>query len=57
MMVSYSVEMGFVFPKGLFMNVGGGGLAGHFSIAKTLKMLQEYLFWPKVLSNIYYVLG
>ncbi|XP_056691738.1 uncharacterized protein, partial [Spinacia oleracea] len=30
----------------------GGGLAGHFGIAKTLKILREHFFWPKMLGDV-----
>ena len=30
----------------------GGGLAGHFGIAKTLEILREHFFWPKMLGDV-----
>ncbi|XP_056695519.1 uncharacterized protein [Spinacia oleracea] len=29
-----------------------GGLAGHFGIAKTLEILREHFFWPKMLGDV-----
>ncbi|XP_071928135.1 uncharacterized protein [Coffea arabica] len=30
----------------------GGGLMGHFGIAKTLMILQEHFFWPRMTSDV-----
>ncbi|XP_021751460.1 uncharacterized protein LOC110717130 [Chenopodium quinoa] len=30
----------------------GGGIAGHFGITKTLTMLQEHFYWPKMLADV-----
>nr|KAJ0203488.1 hypothetical protein LSAT_V11C500244810 [Lactuca sativa] len=30
----------------------GGGLAGHFGITKTLEVLKEHFFWPKMLGDV-----
>ena len=30
----------------------GGGLMGHFGIAKTLGVLSEYFYWPKMRRDI-----
>ncbi|XP_071902701.1 uncharacterized protein [Coffea arabica] len=30
----------------------GGGLMGHFGIAKTLMILQEHFFWPRMRSDV-----
>ncbi|XP_017637300.2 uncharacterized protein LOC108479297 [Gossypium arboreum] len=32
----------------LVLEAHGGGLMGHFGIAKTLAMLQEHFFWPRM---------
>ncbi|XP_023752630.1 uncharacterized protein LOC111900994 [Lactuca sativa] len=30
----------------------GGGLAGHFKVAKTLEVLREHFFWPKMMGDV-----
>ena len=35
----------------------GGGLAGHFGIAKTLEILREHFFWPKMLGDVTNIVG
>ena len=30
----------------------GGGLIGHFGVRKTLDVLHEYLFWPKMKHDV-----
>lgn len=30
----------------------GGGLAGHFGVAKTLELLKEHFFWPKMFGDV-----
>jgi len=30
----------------------GGGLAGHFGLAKTLEILKEHFYWPKMLGSV-----
>lgn len=34
----------------------GGGLAGHFGVHKTLEILQEHFFWPRMLAIVTHVL-
>ena len=60
----YSVHDGFLFkgaklciPKSSFRELliretHGGGLAGHFGINKTLDMLKEHFYWPKMVSDV-----
>ncbi|KAG8485858.1 hypothetical protein CXB51_019213 [Gossypium anomalum] len=36
----------------LVLKAHGGGLMGHFGIAKTLAMLQEHFFWPRMKRNV-----
>ena len=60
----YSVHDGFLFkgaklciPKSSFRELliretHGGGLAGHFGINKTLGMLKEHFYWPKMVSDV-----
>ena len=35
----------------------GGGLMGHFGVTKTLDILHEYLFWPKMKRNVNRICG
>ena len=35
----------------------GGGIAGHFGITKTLSMLQEHFYWPKMLTDVQLVIS
>lgn len=35
----------------------GGGIAGHFGIAKTLAILQEHFYWPKMLADVHLVIS
>ncbi|KAK5771502.1 hypothetical protein PVK06_047715 [Gossypium arboreum] len=36
----------------LVLEAHGGGLMGHFGIAKTLAMLQEHFFWPRMKRDV-----
>ncbi|KAK8619587.1 hypothetical protein V6N13_135869 [Hibiscus sabdariffa] len=36
----------------LLKKARGGGLMGHFGVAKTLSMLQEHLYWPKMRRDV-----
>lgn len=61
---NYFVQDGFLFkgnrlciPKGSFRTllvkeVHEGGLMGHFGIAKTMEMLKEHFFWPKLRRDV-----
>lgn len=65
----YIVQDGFLFkgnclcvPKHairelLVREAHGGGLAGHFGIVKTLDVLKEHFFWPKMLGDVTNVIG
>ncbi|KAI3515986.1 hypothetical protein L1887_14893 [Cichorium endivia] len=35
----------------------GGGLAGHFGVTKTLEVLKEHFFWPKMLGDVNNIVG
>lgn len=60
----YSVHDGFLFkgaklciPKSSFRELliretHGGGLAGHFGINKTLDMLKQHFYWPKMVGDV-----
>lgn len=41
----------------LIREAHGGGLAGHFGIAKTLEILKEHFFWPKMLGDVTNIVG
>lgn len=61
---SYTIQDGFLFkgnrlciPKGsirdlLVRESHGGGLAGHFGINKTLEILSEHFYWPKMSGDV-----
>ena len=36
----------------LVREVHGGGLMGHFGIAKTLGVIQEHFYWPRVKRDV-----
>ena len=36
----------------LVLEAHGGGLMGHFGVAKTLGMLKEHFMWPKMRSDV-----
>ena len=36
----------------LVREVHGGGLMGHFGVRKTLDVLHEYFFWPKMKRDV-----
>ncbi len=36
----------------LVLESHSGGLMGHFSVAKTLDILHEYFFWPKMRKEV-----
>jgi len=31
------------------------GLMGHFEVAKTLNVLHEHLYWPKIKKNVQWI--
>ncbi|XP_074302274.1 uncharacterized protein LOC141633751 [Silene latifolia] len=35
----------------------GGGLAGHFRVAKTVEILQEHFLWPRLQKDVHNVVG
>nr|KAJ0225433.1 hypothetical protein LSAT_V11C100031580 [Lactuca sativa] len=41
----------------LIREAHGGGLAGHFGITKTLEVLKEHFFWPKMLGDVTNIVG
>ena len=65
----YTYQEGFSFkgnklciPKGpiwklLVKEVLGEALAGHFGINKTIDMLKEHFFWPKMGGHVYEVIS
>ncbi|KAI3789955.1 hypothetical protein L2E82_02762 [Cichorium intybus] len=65
----YVVQNGFLFkgnrlcvPKHaihelLVREAHGGGLAGHFGVTKTLEVLKEHFFWPKMLGDVTKIVG
>ena len=58
---SYSRATKLCIPKGLIRKllvkeVHGGGLAGHFGINKTIDMLNEHFFCPKMGGDIHEVI-
>ena len=36
----------------LMREAHGGGLMGHFGVRKTLEVLQEHFFWPKMKRDV-----
>ncbi|XP_071933062.1 uncharacterized protein [Coffea arabica] len=60
----YFISQGFLYYKDKFCifkssmrtllvrETHGGGLMGHFGIAKTLMILQEHFFWPRMRSDV-----
>ncbi|XP_071905971.1 uncharacterized protein [Coffea arabica] len=60
----YFISQGFLYYKDKFCipkssmrtlivrEAHGGGLIGHFGIAKTLMILQEHFFWPRMRSDV-----
>lgn len=62
---TYSIQDGFLFkgnklcePNSFFKELliqeaRGGGLTSQFRINKTLKILQEYFYWPKMNGNVH----
>ena len=65
---TYSVQNGFLFkgnrlcvPKSSFRELlireaHGGGLAGHFGVNKTLEILQEHFYLPKMSGDIHAII-
>ncbi|KAI3740084.1 hypothetical protein L2E82_30502 [Cichorium intybus] len=65
----YMVQNGFLFkgnrlcvPKHairelLVCEAHGGGLAGHFGVTKTLEVLKDHFFWPKMLEDVTKIVG
>jgi len=63
----YTLQEGFLFKhnklcstkgqilKLLVKEVYGGGLDGHFGFNKTINMLKEHLFWPKMSGDVHEV--
>ena len=39
-------------PNSSMREAHGGGLMGHFGVRKTLDVLHEYLFWPKMKRDV-----
>ena len=64
----YSVQGGYVFkgsklcvPRGpwrklLVREVHGGALSGHFDLNKTIDILKEHLYWPKIGGDVHKVI-
>nr|XP_027062823.1 uncharacterized protein LOC113689219 [Coffea arabica] len=60
----YSMSQGFLYYKGklcipmcsmrllLVREAHGGGLMGHFGVAKTLSILQEHFYWSRMKSDV-----
>ncbi|XP_071901038.1 uncharacterized protein [Coffea arabica] len=60
----YSMSQGFLYYKGklcipmcsmrllLVKEAHGGGLMGHFGVAKTLSILQEHFYWPHMKRDV-----
>jgi hypothetical protein len=60
----YSLQEGFLFKENrvciprhpirelLVREAHGGGLAGHFAGTKTLEILKEHFYWPKMLGDV-----
>ena len=60
----YMMQDGFLFkgnricvPKGSFRELivretHGGGLAGHFGVTKTLEIIKEHFYWPKMHGDV-----
>jgi len=67
--IPYTLQEGFLFkgnklciPKWLIQKllvkeVHGGGLLGHFGINKTIDMLTEHFFWPKMGGDVHEVIS
>jgi hypothetical protein len=36
---------------------GGGGLMGHFGVRKTLEILHEHFFWPRMTRDVTRICG
>ncbi|XP_074283863.1 uncharacterized protein LOC141608406 [Silene latifolia] len=65
----YLIQDGFLFkgnrlcvPKHpirelLVREAHGGGLAGHFGVAKTLEMLKEHFLWPRMQKDVHNIVG
>ena len=43
-------------PKASSQRGAWGGLAGHFGINKTIDMLKEHFFWPKMGGDVHEVI-
>ena len=41
----------------LVKEVHSGGLAGHFGINKTIDILQEHCYWPKLAGDVHAVIS
>ncbi|XP_074303230.1 uncharacterized protein LOC141637664 [Silene latifolia] len=65
----YLIQDGFLFkgnqlcvPKHpirelLVREAHGGGLAGHFGVAKTVKILKEHFLWPRLQKDVHNIVG
>ncbi|CAL9070965.1 unnamed protein product, partial [Musa textilis] len=66
---TYSLQDGFLFkgnrlcvPKSSFRELlireaHGGGMAGHFGVNKTLEVLQEHFYWPKMNGDVHAIIS
>ena len=41
----------------LIREAHSSALAGHFGVTKTLEMLHEYFFWPRMLHDVHSVIS
>jgi len=61
---SFTLQDGFLFKENklcilksrlralIVKKAHGGALAGHFDINKTLEILKEYFYWPKIGGDV-----